>query len=79
MNWKEHIGKEVVYEKAIKCLDKGTVGILKSVYGEKGTVIYPQNSAFQYDEKKDTWIPIKGSSGQIYCHSVDLCDIKIND
>lgn len=77
MEWIQNVGKQVIYQKEIKGLTFGTIGILSSVYADKATIVYPQNESFIYDSKKDTWVPKKGAPNQLYCHSALLKNIKL--
>lgn len=77
MEWEKQIGKEVIYQTETKNLIFGTVGILSKVVDDWCVIVYPQNTSFEYNSKKDTWVPIKGAPNQLYCHSVKLKDIKL--
>ena len=76
MNWKEHIGKEVVFTGKIKMLDEGSIGILSSVFDDKCSIIYPQNYAYEADDNGG-WKLKKNAPNKVSSHSALLTEIKL--
>lgn len=76
--WKDKVGTEVIFTGEIKCLIKGTVGILTSVYPTWCTIVYPQNSAYE-DLPNGGWKPKKNFPNLVYAHSAKLDQIKENE
>ena len=82
--WENKIGSEVIFTGDNNLLDKNSVGILDSVHPSNEynpeswcVIIYPQNSAYDYDDKGG-WKPKKKAPNKIYSHSVKLSEIKQN-
>jgi len=64
------IGDSVIYNREMKALDYGTVGIIHSIYGEKCTIIYTQNSMYDENGKIE-----KNSPTKVYSHSCLLTEL----
>lgn len=76
MNWKEKIGKQVIFTGKLKMLDEETVGILKEVNDDWCVISYPQNISHEADGNGG-WKPIKGKKIQVYSHSAKLSELKL--
>lgn len=76
MEWSDKIGCQVVYLGKLKMLDAGSVGVLKSVFDDCCTIVYPQNAAYE-DDGKGGFKPIKNAPNQVYAHSAKLNEIKL--
>lgn len=68
-------GDNVIFTGSILYLEPGTIGVISKVYGERCTVVYPQNSAYDYSDD-GSWKPKKNSPKQIYAHSCHLSELK---
>lgn len=68
-------GAEVIYTGTLKGLNKGEVGVISSIKSGFCFIIYPQNSAYKYNDD-GTWEPIKGAPNKIYAHSAKLNEVN---
>ena len=69
-------GDKVIYLVKLQMLDEGTIGVVSEIYNDWCSIVYPQNSSYDYDDKGN-WKPKKNAPNKIYAHSAKLCEVKL--